>query len=63
MTPWQWWVGVGVVALAILAHGTSAQLLPRYQVTVEPGEVQHFDRWTGRVTVRDAGGREYTFDP
>lgn len=46
-----WWLGVLVLTLAILAHA----LLPRYQVIGIPAEngglrtISRFDRWTGRV--------------
>ena len=55
MTRADWWLGVGLLVLAILLHGS----LQRYQVLLpEQGEpkremtdIVRVDRWTGNVEV------------
>lgn len=50
MTRTQWWLGVSVLAAAILLHA----LVPRYEIRQTEGDIHAFyrvDRWTGSVDV------------
>lgn len=40
-----WWIGVGILAVATLLHG----LVPRYSVEIRNDGLFRFDRWTGRM--------------
>ena len=52
-----WWIGVGLIVLALLVHA----LVPRYEyrnATPNPTRFVRIDRWTGgaqRVRVGDEG--------
>jgi hypothetical protein len=46
MTRLDWWLGVAVLAAALLFHS----IFPRYEV--RPGEnIARFDRWTGNLEI------------
>lgn len=48
MKPWQWWLGVSVIGVAIAFHA----LFPRYQVLAVGSEgmiLTRVDRWRGTV--------------
>lgn len=49
MTRLAWWLGVGVLAIALLAHA----LIPRYEWRALPGHptLVRVDRWTGAATL------------
>ena len=43
-----WWIGVGLIVLTLLAHAVIPQYLPRYEFRpLERFEGQRIDRWTG----------------
>ena len=48
MTRRDWWIGVVLLVLAILAHA----LIPRFEIVSPQGSaIWRFDRWTGRLEI------------
>jgi hypothetical protein len=55
MTRPDWWLGIGLLVLAILVHGS----FQRYEVVLPTGEsargevtdIVRVDRWTGKVSI------------
>jgi hypothetical protein len=48
MTRRDWWIGIGVVTVALFFHA----VLPRYEVVATTsGGYARFDRWTGQLDV------------
>jgi hypothetical protein len=51
MTKREWWIGVGVVALAIVIHAA----VPRYTWRHDRGPTIRIDRWTGASVIGGFG--------
>jgi hypothetical protein len=49
MTRMEWWIGVGLIVVAILCHAA----VPRFELHLLPegGGIFRLDRWTGRVEI------------